>query len=59
MRKRLYTLPEGAEYLGRTVWGVRGLIWKGQLPVVQDGRRQFLDIKDLDSYIERSKRIVP
>jgi len=26
-RKRLYTLKEGAAYLGRSEWGMRELIW--------------------------------
>ncbi len=34
MRKRLFTLKEAAEYLGRTVWGMRELIWK-KIPVVK------------------------
>lgn len=47
-RKRLYTIPEAAEYLGRTPWAIREMIWKGKLPAVRDGRRVLLDIQDLD-----------
>mgnify|MGYP001769584139 CR=1 FL=1 len=55
--KRLYTLKEAAEYLGRSVWGVRELIWSQVIPVVkQHGeRKMYLDIKDLDSFIEKNK----
>jgi hypothetical protein len=53
--KRLFTLKEGAGYLGRPVSGVRTLIWKGKLPYVQEGRKQYIDIRDLDLYIERTK----
>jgi excisionase family DNA binding protein len=53
--KRLFTLKEAACYLGRPVFGVRSLIWAGKLPYVKDGRKQYLDVQDLDRYIERSK----
>ncbi len=59
-RKRLYTLKEAAEFLARPVYGVRELIWKGLLPVIQEGERgkQYLDVVDLNGYIERSKRVI-
>jgi len=59
-RKRLFTLKEGAEYLARPVYSVRELIWKGRLPVCQEGERgkQYLDRYDLDQYIERTKRVM-
>ena len=57
LRKRLYTLKEAAQYLGRSLWGMRELIWAGEILVVRgDGNRKiFLDIKDIDEYIERNK----
>jgi hypothetical protein len=57
--KRLYTLKEGAEYLGRSDWGMRDLIWKRLIPVVKiyGGRKIYLDIKDLDVFIEKNKAI--
>lgn len=55
LSKRLYSLKEAAIYLGRPIWGVRTLIWNGKLPVIQDGRKYYLDIHDLDSYIENQK----
>ena len=54
-RKRLYAIPEAAEYLGRTPWAIREMIWKGKLPAVRDGRRILLDINDLDYWIEANK----
>jgi len=54
-RKRLYTVKEAAEYLGHTVWGLRSLIWSKTLPVVQNGRKQFVDIFDLNTFIEKNK----
>lgn len=55
--KRLYTLKEGAQYLGRTVWGMRELIWSGAIPVVRQegGRKIYLDKMDLDSFVEKNK----
>ena len=32
--KRLYTIREAGEYLGRSVWAIRRLIWGGTLPPV-------------------------
>ena len=55
-KKRLYTLREAGEYLGRPVWGIRELIWSGKIPVIQDGRKMYLDINDLDSYIDQYKK---
>lgn len=57
--KRLYTLQEAAEYLGRSVWGMRDLIWKRVLPVVKqdNGRKMYLDINDLDAFIEKNKAV--
>jgi excisionase family DNA binding protein len=53
--KRLYSVPEAALYLGRSSWSVRRLIWSGELPEVRAGRRVHLDIKDLDTFIDRHK----
>jgi excisionase family DNA binding protein len=53
--KRLYTLSEAAHYLGRTLWSMRELIWKGSLPIVRDGKRIFVDIKDLEFYVTKNK----
>lgn len=57
--KRLYDLKAAAEYLGRPVWGVRELIWAGKMPVVRDGKKQYVDLFDMDRYIERNKITVP
>jgi excisionase family DNA binding protein len=55
LTKRLYTVKEAAQFLGRSEWSVRELIWAGKLPCVKVGRRRHLDIYDLDSFIERNK----
>jgi excisionase family DNA binding protein len=55
--KRLYTLKEAAQYLGRSEWGMRELIWAGKIPVVKvdGGRKIFLDVLDLMEFIEKNK----
>ena len=55
LHKRLFDLKEAAIYLARPVYSVRTLIWKGALPVLKDGRKLYLDIVDMDTYIERNK----
>lgn len=57
--KRLYTLKEGAEYLGRSEWGMRDLIWKQAIPVVKQPmcRKIYLDITDLDAFIDKNKAV--
>ena len=57
--KRLFTLPEAAFYLGRTVPAVRALIYRGELGRgVQDGPRAkiWLPKEDLDAWIDKSIR---
>ena len=59
MRPRLLTIKKAAEYLGITEWGMRTLIWKGLVPSIRypDGRKIFVDVTDLDSYVEHNKVI--
>jgi len=55
--KRMYTIKEAALYLGLSEWTVRSLIWSGSLPFmkIDGGRKQLLDVYDLDAYIDRHK----
>ena len=53
--QRLYDLKGAAVYLGRSVKGVRELIWSGQLPVVCSGKKQYIDVIDMDRFIEANK----
>ncbi len=57
MPKRLFTLKEAAEYLGRSEWGMRELIWAGDIPVVRQngGRKIYLDLQDLNAYVDKNK----
>lgn len=54
--KRLYSMPEAAFYLGRTVDALREMVWAGKLPFFKDGKRILLDVKDLDEFIDRNKQ---
>ena len=56
-RKRLYTLVEAADYLGRSVWSIRRLIWGAVLPAVRVQGRVHVDVADMDELIERSKSV--
>ncbi len=53
--RRLYDIKAAAGYLGISPWTVREMIWRGDLPCVRLGRRQYLDIKDVDALIEGNK----
>jgi excisionase family DNA binding protein len=53
--KRLYSIPEAAFYLGRTVDALREMIWAGKLQIVRDGKRILLDVRDMDTFIEQNK----
>ena len=52
--KQLYTLPETAEILGRSIHAVRSAIWRGKLAVVREGTRgkQWVAASEIERYIE-------
>ena len=53
--KRLYSIPEAAEYLGRSTWSIRRLIWAGELPSVRASGRVHVDLRDMEAFIENNK----
>jgi hypothetical protein len=57
---RLLPLKDAAQYLGLTVWAMRERIWAGQIPVVQfpGGRKQYIDIQDLEVFIQNNKKTI-
>jgi hypothetical protein len=57
---RLLTLKDAAQWLGLTVWAMRERIWGGQIPVVQfpGGRKQYIDVQDLEVFIKKNKRTI-
>jgi len=57
---RLLPLKDAAQWLGLTVWAMRERIWAGQIPVVQfpGGRKMYVDVRDLEAFIEKNKRVI-
>lgn len=55
INKRLYSVKEASLYLGRSETALREMLWAGKIPYLKDGRRIQLDIKDMDSWIEKNK----
>ena len=56
--QRLYDLKDAAIYMGCPVSAVRALIASRELPVIQrhgKGGKQYLDIRDMDEWIEKNK----
>jgi hypothetical protein len=57
--RRLFTIKEAAEYLGRSVPGMRELLYSRELKCIQGGPKGqgkiWVDIRDLDSWIEDHK----
>lgn len=58
-KQRMMRVREAAAYLGSSPWKIRQLIADRRIPFMQDGDGPFLlDVRDLDGFIERSKRVV-
>jgi excisionase family DNA binding protein len=55
INKRLFSIKEAADYLGRSPWTVAEMVRTGKLPYVADGKRKFLDIQDIHKWIDTSK----
>jgi excisionase family DNA binding protein len=50
--KRLLTVAETAEYLGRTEGAIRKLILRREISFVKHGRVIRLDVRELDRWID-------
>jgi excisionase family DNA binding protein len=59
--KRLLRVREAADYLSVSPWKLRRLAQDGHLPIVQasEGGAWRVDVRDLDSFIERHKTTEP
>ncbi len=55
LQQRLYTLPQAAHYLGRSLWSMRELVWKGSIPIIREGTRIYIDINDMNAWIDRNR----
>jgi excisionase family DNA binding protein len=54
-QKRLFSIKDTSIYLGRSINSVRDMMHSGKIPFIRDGKRIFIDVRDLDLWIERSK----
>ena len=54
IRPRLLTVEQAAAYIGRSKEAVQHMTAARKLPTVRDGRRVFVDIRELDRWIERN-----
>ena len=52
---RLLSIKQAVEVYGATTWYWRERIWAGELPVLRVGRKQLLDSRDIDAFIDKSK----
>jgi excisionase family DNA binding protein len=55
IKPRLLTVEQAAIYLARTKEAVQHMIGSGKLRVVRPDRRVFLDVLDLDRWIDANK----
>jgi len=53
--KRLYSVKEAGLYLGRSAWTVAEMVRTGKIKYLKDGKRIFLDIEDINSWVESNK----
>lgn len=56
IRKRLLTVAEAAQYLGRSPKAIHALVERGKIPVVRVDSRRFFDVVDLERWVEKHKR---
>jgi hypothetical protein len=54
---RLYSIKELVTEIGATEWFWRSQIWDRRIPVVQIGRKMFIDSRDIDEFIRTHKDV--
>jgi excisionase family DNA binding protein len=52
---RLLTVEQAAQYIGRSVRGLRGMIARGTIPVIKGDGRVMLGRQDLDTWIDQNR----
>jgi len=57
---RLLPLKKAAGYLGLTLWSLRERVWAGEIPVIMfpGGRKQYIDMQDIEDFIQQNKRTI-
>jgi excisionase family DNA binding protein len=56
IQPRLLTIEQAASYLGRSKAAVQHMVTDGKVPTVRSDRRIFIDVRDLDAWIEEHKQ---
>jgi len=56
IRPRLLTVEQAAVYIGRSKEAMQHMVTDGKIPTVRSDRRIFIDVRDLDAWIEENKR---
>jgi excisionase family DNA binding protein len=56
VKPRLLTVEQAAVYIGRTKEAVQHMISSSKLPSVRSDRRVFVDVLDLDAWIQDNKQ---
>ena len=56
IEQRLLNVNDAARYLGRSRASVRHMIADGGLPIVRSDHRVFLDIRELDKWIDEHRQ---
>lgn len=54
---RLLTVQDAAKYLGATVWAVRRLFLRGEVPTIKIGKRHNVAREDLDRLIDLKRQL--
>lgn len=55
---RLMSLKEVVREYGATLWYWRTRVWRRELPVLVIGKKQLLDRRDIEAFIEKHKQVV-
>lgn len=53
--KRLLSITETAKEFGPSVWFWRERIWSGEIPFIKARRKQLIDRRDIEKFLQKSK----
>ena len=58
--RRLMRIREAAHYLCLSPWKLRHIIQSGELPIIKynENAPWLLDLRDLDTWVDRNKRVI-
>ncbi len=54
---RLLKVPEAARYLSFPRKQIYLLIWGREVPAIRRGKSYYIDVRDLDAFVDRAKRV--